>query len=96
MESNNTNLLSDATDIVKELKTARNKKVKKSSEKTPTLSENTMKGEIIQCVETFMEVTKSLTGSRKRVKPSDELSDSIKAAIDILNNTEDVEVASPF
>lgn len=94
MESYNTNLLSDATNVVEELKTARSKKLKKSFEITPTRSQNTIKGEISQCVETFTEVAKTLIGSKSSMTSSDVLHDSVKVVVDILNNIEVVEVAS--
>lgn len=47
MDSFNTYVLLDPTDMVDELKIARNKKLKESSEETPTRSKNTVKGEII-------------------------------------------------
>lgn len=96
MESFNTTILSERTEMVDDLKQTKHKKLKKPSGKTFTRSRSTMKEEINQCVESFTEVAKSLIGSRKTTTPMDELLDLIKAAIDILNNTEDVEVASPF
>lgn len=51
-------MLLDATDMVDKLKPARNRKMKRSSEKLPTSSRNTMKGEITQCVKSFTKVTK--------------------------------------
>lgn len=96
MESYNTNLLSDATDGIEDLKAARGKKLKKSSEKTPTRSRKTFKGDISQCMDTFTEVAKTLIASKSSMTSSGVLTDSIKAAIDILNNTEGIEVASPF
>lgn len=96
MGSFNTPLLLEATNTVNELKQVRNKKLKKSSEKTLMRSRITMKGDITQCLESFTEVAKSLIGSTKAITPTNELRDSIKAAIGILNNTDNVKVASPF
>lgn len=95
-ESHNTNLLSDATDGIEELKAARSKKLKKSSEKTPTHLRNTFKGDISQCMDTFTEVAKTLITLKSSMTSSSMLTDSIKGVIDILNNTEGIEVASPF
>lgn len=55
-----------------------------------------MKGEITQCGESFVEVAKSLIGSRKTTTPIDELPDSIKPAVNVFNKTKGVQVASPF
>lgn len=48
--------------MVDELKQAKHKKLKKSSEKTSMQSRSTMKGEFTQCIESFTEVAKSLIG----------------------------------
>lgn len=47
-------------------------------------------------MESFTEVVKSLIGSRIMPTPANELCNSTKVALDILKNTECVEVASPF
>lgn len=49
-----------------------------------------------QCVESFTEVAKSLIKSRKMTTLANQLHDSTKAVIDILNNREGVKVALPF
>lgn len=43
-----------------------------------------------------MEVLKSLIGTKKETNATDGLCNSIKAAVEILNNTNRVEVGSPF
>lgn len=65
-------------------------------EKAPKPSKNTIKGELTQCMDSFIEVAKSLIGSRTMTTPTEELRYSIKAAVDILNNTEGVEVGHLF
>lgn len=95
MESFNTIVL-DLTEMVDELKQARKKKLKKYVEKTPMRCRSTMKGKITQSVESFIEVVKSLIESRKVVNPANELHDSLKTTIDILNSTKGVKVATPF
>lgn len=55
-----------------------------------------MKEAITQCIKSFMEVAKSLIGSRKMTTPQNDLWDSSKASIDILDNIEGVEVRLPF
>lgn len=59
-------------------------------------SRSTAKGEIKQCVEFFTEVGKFLIGSRKTTTLADELCNLVKAVVAILNNTEAIEMASPF
>lgn len=58
--------------------------------------QNIIKGEISLCIESFTEVAESFIDLRKAYTPDAELSGSIKAAIDILNNTDGVEVESLF
>lgn len=70
IESLNTIVVSDSAVMVEELKEARKKKLKRSFEKTPTRSRNTIKGEIMQYVESFIKVTKSLIESRRVVTPA--------------------------
>lgn len=96
LESFNTTVLLDAASVVDELKTAKNNKIKRFSEKLPTHSGNTIKGEITQCVESFIEVAETLIIQGQTTTPNDALRHSIKAASDILNNTEGVKMASPF
>lgn len=47
-------------------------------------------------MDSFKEVAKSLIDAREALAPSLEQRESMKAAIDILNNTDGVEVARPF
>lgn len=68
--------------------------MKKSVERAPARSRGSSKGEITQCVDRFTEVAKSLVG--EEIHKSDRLTVSIKAAVDILNSTEGVEVGSRF
>lgn len=95
MRSFNTITLLDATNMVDDVKQARKNKLKRCTEKALTLSRGTMKGEITQCIESFIEVAKSLIGTRKETDFADELRDSVKAVVDILNNMEGVEITSP-
>lgn len=92
MESLNTT--NNPDDVVEELKQARSKKLKKTAERAPARSRGSSKGEITQCVDSFTEVAKSLVG--EEIHKSDRLTVSIKAAVDILNSTEGVEVGSRF
>lgn len=59
-------------------------------------NQSIIKGEISQYIESFTEVAKSFIDLRKAYTPAAELSESIKAAIDILNNMDGVEVESLF
>lgn len=95
MRSFNTITLLDATNMVDYVKQARKNKLKRCTEKALTLPRGTMKGETTQCIESFTEVAKSLIGTRKETESANKLRDSIKAVVDILNNMEGVEIASP-
>lgn len=80
------------TDIVEDLKSGRTKKLKKNIEKGSTPSHGSLKGEMTHCICTFTKVATSLMGTRKETNNFG----SIKTAVEILNNMEGVEVASPF
>lgn len=80
------NTATPSSDVVDDLKHARNKKLKKSTEKGPSRFRGTMKGGIAQCIESFTEVAKSLIETKKETNPFDGLRHSIKIEVDILNN----------
>lgn len=66
------------------------------AKKTPPRSKNIVKGDIPQCMESFTEVAKSLIDSKKAFIPASKLCEPMKAAINILNNMNGIEKASPF
>lgn len=70
--------------------------MEKATEKTTMLSRISAKGDISQCVNTLTKVAKSLFETRKEVTPAAALDKHMKTAIDILNQKEAVDVASPF
>lgn len=89
-------MLSDTTDV-DDLKHILSKKRKRLIEKLHNRPRSAMKREITQFVESFTEVAKAMMShcqSTTQAQPKT-LSQSIKATVDILNNTEGVEVGSP-
>lgn len=95
MEPFNIAVLLDSADV-DDVKHILSKKRKTSIDKLPTRPRNAMKGELTQCVQYFTEVTKAMMSHRQSTTQPETLSQSIKASVDILNNTEGVEVGSAF
>lgn len=95
LESQDTTTVSGTQDMVDELKQASKIKTKKTTKRTPTCSKNIAKEDILQCVESFMEIFKSLIELRKS-STLNQNSVAHEGSIEILNHTEGVEVAIPF
>lgn len=55
-----------------------------------------MKGEMAQFVDSFTKVAKTLIGKCQMTTQTERFCDSVNEAIDILNNTESIEVALTF
>lgn len=83
-------------DNMDDLKQVRKRKKKKVVVKTPLLSRVNAKGDIAQCIYTLTEVAELLIETRQEGTPAIALDKHMKTAIDILKQTEQVEVARPF
>lgn len=71
----------DLTDAVDELKQVRKRKLKKVADKIPPDSKNFVKGEISQCMKSFLEVVECLIDSRKAFTPALKLHESMKVSL---------------